>query len=438
MLSPAFDVGHALDEGRWTPYQKLLVALSAVTIIFDGIDNQLLGVAIPSLMREWAASRAAFAPVASLGLFGMMVGGAIAGIAGDRFGRRKLLLLSMTLFGMSTLGMAGVQTIRALAILRFITGLGLGGALPNAAALSAEYVPRNRRALAVTLTIVCVPLGASLAGLIAARALPAFGWRGLFAGGGTLPLLTAAALFTVLPESPRYLARHRERWVELAALLRRMGHTLEETAVFHDETVAPRSGSRVADLFSEGYARDTVLLWIAFFSCLVAIYLGFTWLPSVIAGAGLASLSSTSVGVFNLGGVAGALAGGVLITRFGSRAPMLLMAAGAAVGCIFLSRMTLDAHTSVAALLGALTFTGGLTNAVQTTLYALAGHVYPTRVRATGIGTAASVGRAGAVLSGYAGPWALAYGGSAAFFALMGASVFVTLLALAGVHRHVE
>ena len=438
MLSPAFDVGHALDEGRWTAYQKLLVALSAVTIVFDGIDNQLLGVAIPSLMREWAASRAAFAPVASLGLFGMMVGGAIAGIAGDRFGRRKLLLLSMTLFGLSTLGMAGVQTIRALAILRFITGLGLGGALPNAAALSAEYVPRNRRALAVTLTIVCVPLGASLAGLIAARALPAFGWRGLFAGGGTLPLLTAAALYTVLPESPRYLARHRERWDELAALLRRMGHILEQTAAFQDETVAPRSGSRVADLFSDGYARDTILLWIAFFSCLVAIYLGFNWLPSVIAGAGLASLSSTSVGVFNLGGVAGALAGGVWITRFGSRAPMILMAAGAAAGCIFLSRMPLDAHTSAAALLGALTFTGGLTNAVQTTLYALAGHVYPTRVRATGIGAAASVGRAGAVLSGYAGPWILAFGGSAAFFVLMGASVFVTLLALAGVRRHVE
>lgn len=437
MLSPAFDVGSALDEGHWTPYQKLLVALSAVTIVFDGIDNQLLGVAIPSLMREWGAARAAFAPVASLGLFGMMVGGAIAGIAGDRFGRRKLLLLSMTLFGVSTLGMAGVQTIRALAILRFITGLGLGGALPNAAALSAEYVPRSRRALAVTLTIVCVPLGASLAALIAARALPAIGWRGLFAGGGALPLLTAAALYTVLPESPRYLARNRERWDELAALLRRMGHSLEQTSAFEDGAGAAKSGSRVADLFSAGYARDTVLLWIAFFSCLVAIYLGFTWLPSVIAGAGLPSLASTSVGVFNLGGVAGALAGGVAITRYGSRTPMLLMAAGAAAGCILLSRMPLGPQTSATALLAALTYTGGLTNAVQTTLFALAGHVYPTRVRATGIGAAASVGRAGAVLSGYAGPWALAYGGNAAFFMLMGASVFVTLLALAAVRRHV-
>jgi len=191
------------------------------------------------------------------------------------------------------------------------------------------------------------------------------------------------------------------------------------------------------DLFRDGYARDTMLLWIAFFSCLVAIYLGFNWLPSVVAGAGLGSVASTSVGVFNLGGVAGALGGGPIITRFGSRWPMLAMAAGAATGCVFLSRLPLDAHTSVVTLLAALTFAGGLINALQSTLYALAGYAYPTSIRATGIGAAASFGRIGAALSGYAGPWALAYGGTPSFFLLMGASVFVTLLALAAVQRHV-
>src|SRR6516225_2269901 len=111
MLSPAFDVGQALDEGRWTAYQKTLVALAALTILFDGIDNQLLGVTIPSLMREWGLARAAFAPVASLSLFGMMVGGAIAGIAGDRFGRRRALFVSMSVFGVCTLGVAAVHSI---------------------------------------------------------------------------------------------------------------------------------------------------------------------------------------------------------------------------------------------------------------------------------------------------------------------------------------
>jgi len=436
MPLPAVDVGRVLDEGRWTPYQKVLVAFAALAILFDGIDNQLLGVAIPSLMREWGLGRAAFAPVASLSLFGMMLGGAIAGIAGDRFGRRSILFVNMCVFGVCTLGVATVQDVRAFAALRFVTGLGLGGAIPNATALAAEYVPRRRRALAVTLTIVCVPLGASLAGLIATALLPIIGWRGLFTAGGICPLLIAAALSRVLPESPRYLARHRERWDELAALLRRMGHTLDASSTFSSEASSSTRG-RVVDLFRNGYAADTFLLWIAFFSCLVAIYLGFNWLPSVVAGAGLASVSSTAVGVFNLGGVAGALGGGAVITRYGSRWTMLAMAVGAVAGCVFLSRLLLDAHTSVFTLLAALTFAGGLINALQSTLYALAGHVYPTSVRATGIGAAASFGRIGAVLSGYAGPWALASGGTPSFFLLMGGAVVVTFVALAGVRRHV-
>lgn len=438
MQSSSFDVGRALDEGRWTAYQKSLVALAALTIIFDGIDNQLLGVTIPSLMREWGLARAAFAPVASLSLFGMMVGGAIAGVAGDRFGRRRILFISMSVFGLCSLGVAAVHSIRALAALRFITGLGLGGAIPNATALAAEYVPRSRRALAVTLTIVCVPLGASLAGLIATPLLPAIGWRGLFVAGGVCPILIAAALYPVLPESPRYLARHRERWDELAALLRRMGHTLEQSSVFADDSPGIARHGRVADLFTDGYARDTILLWLAFFSCLVAIYLGFNWLPSVVSGAGLGRVSSLSVGLFNLGGVAGALGGGALITRYGSRWTMLAMAAGAVAGCVFLSRLRLDPDMSVFTLLAGLTFAGGLINALQSTLYALAGHVYPTSVRATGIGAAASVGRIGAVLSGYAGPWALTSGGTPSFFLLMGASVFVSMLALAAMQRHVR
>ena len=134
----------------------------------------------------------------------------------------------------------------------------------------------------------------------------------------------------------------------------------------------------------------------------------------------------------------GALSGGVLITRFGSRSTMLTMAAGAVVGAIALSRMPLHAGTDVVRLLAMLAFTGGLINAVQTTMYALAAHVYPTSMRSTGVGAASAFGRIGAVLSGYAGPWALAYAGAASFFGLMGAAVFVTLIALACVRRHIE
>jgi len=403
------------EDGPWTPYQKWLVCLTAVTIVFDGMDNQLLGITIPALTVDWHVARTAFAPVVSLGFLGMIVGGAAAGFWGDRVGRRIALLTSIAVFGVCTLAIALVDGLASLAALRFLTGLGLGGAMPNATALAAEYVPRNRRALAVTITVVCVPLGGTLAGLFAIRALPVIGWRGMFVTGGVLPLLTAAALFRVLPESPRFLAE-------------RAGHGGGQ-----------RGHVRVRDLFSSDYRRDSLALWTAFFSCLLSVYLGFSWLPSIIAGAGLGpALASSGITVFNLGGVVGALCGGALITRFGSRPTMLAMAAGAVAGAFALSRTPLHASTDVFALLAMLAFTGGLINAVQTTMFALAAHVYPTAMRSTGVGAAAAFGRIGAVLSGYAGPWALAYAGSASFFGLMGAAVFVTLIALACVRRHID
>jgi hypothetical protein len=151
--APSIDVGRLLDEGSWGTQQKLFVLLTALTIVFDGIDNQLLGVVVPSMMRDWALPRSSFAPIVASGMFGMMVGGAIAGLVGDRIGRRVALIGSVILFGVMTLAAAAVNGVIALAVLRFIAGLGLGGAIPNAAALASEYVPKRHRPFAVTLTI---------------------------------------------------------------------------------------------------------------------------------------------------------------------------------------------------------------------------------------------------------------------------------------------
>ncbi len=440
MITPqtAVDAGRLIDDGRWGGYQRWLVALAALTIIFDGIDNQLLGVTIPSIMAEWHVPRSAFSPVVSLGFVGMMIGGAAAGMAGDRFGRRGALLASMALFGLCTLAVSFAPSVAALAILRLIAGIGLGGAMPNAAALAAEYVPARNRALAVTLTIVCVPLGGTLAGLIAIPALPAFGWRALFVMGGIVPLVAAVALMRVLPESPRYLASRPARWNELRALLRRMGHAVGDDAIFRARHTPVAAQASFADLFTPSYRRDTFALWLAFLSCLLAVYLVFSWLPSVLSGASLgAAVASTGITVFNLGGVVGAIIGGVLIGRFGSRTTMLSFTVGAIAGALALSATPITAHASVTRIIVLLAFTGGMINAAQTTMFALAAHVYPTAMRATGVGTAVSIGRAGAVLSGYAGPWALGYSGSTSFFGLIAAALCVTLIALAIVQRHV-
>jgi AAHS family 4-hydroxybenzoate transporter-like MFS transporter len=432
------DVDRILNESRWTGYQQWLVFLTALTIIFDGFDNQLLGVALPTIMREWSVTRGAFAPVVSLGYLGMMIGGTLAGYAGDRIGRRNALLGCLVLFGVATVAVAMVDDVSSLGILRLIAGIGLGGAMPNAAALAAEYVPLRQRPFAVTLTIVCVPLGATLAGFAAIAALPTIGWRGLFLIGGATPIVGAIVLRWLMPESPRYLVRHPSRWRELAALLRQMGHDVRDEATFVRPADSTVSQPSLMSIFGRELRVDTLALWAAFFSCLFAVYLGFAWLPTILTGAGLPStVGSTGLTAFNLGGVVGALAGGKLLTRFGSRIIMVGMTAGAVVCALVMSRMSITAQSAVLPILVMLTLTGGLINAVQTTMFALAAHVYPTAIRAGGVGTVVAFGRLGAILVGYAGPWALEYRGSESFFWLMAAALVVTCLSLATVQRHV-
>ena len=432
------DVDRILNESRWTGYQRWLVFLTALTIIFDGFDNQLLGVALPTIMREWSVTRGAFAPVVSLGYLGMMIGGTLAGYAGDRIGRRNALLGCLAIFGVATIVIAMVNDVGTLGILRLIAGVGLGGAMPNAAALAAEYVPLRQRPFAVTLTIVCVPLGATLAGFAAIAALPNIGWRGLFLIGGATPIVGAIALRWLMPESPRYLVRHPSRWRELAAMLRQMGHDVPDQATFVRPADSTVSQPSLMSIFGGELRVDTLALWAAFFSCLFAVYLGFAWLPTILTGAGLPStVASSGLSAFNLGGVVGALVGGKLLTRFGSRSIMVGMTAGAVVCALVMSRMSITAQSAVLPILVMLTLTGGLINAVQTTMFALAAHVYPTAIRAGGVGTVVAFGRLGAILVGYAGPWALEYRGSESFFWLMAAALVVTCLALAAVRRHV-
>jgi MFS transporter, AAHS family, 4-hydroxybenzoate transporter len=432
------DVGRLLDEGRWTAYQKWLIALTALTIVFDGIDNQLLGVAIPTIMRDWAVPRAAFAPVVSIGVAGMILGSAAAGLAGDRFGRRAALLGSLMLFGLTTAAAALAASPSQLAFLRFLAGTGLGGAIPNATALAAEFAPRRVRPIAVALTIVCVPLGGTIAGLLGVRLLPILGWRALFVAGGIAPVLAALALIRAIPESPRYLVRHPGRWTDLARTLERMGHAVPAGATFVDQVDAVTDAPTLRSLFAPGRRRDTLALFGAFLSCLLAVYLAFSWLTSVLTNGGFdPATANVGITAFNLGGVVGAVAGSVVISVLGSRLPMLAMAAGAAAGAVGLATMRIAVSEPVWPIIALLTLTGGLINAVQTTMYGLAAHVYPGAVRATGVGASASVGRLGAILSGYLGAWAIDAGGSESFFVAMAAAMGATFLALALVQRHV-
>ena len=431
-----FDVGAALDEGQWGGYQKLLVFATALTIVLDGFDNQLFGAAIPALMNEWKLPSTAFAVVLTSGMIGMMLGGAIGGYVGDKFGRRVALLGSVATFGVLTLLLYFANSISTLVALRFLAGLGLGGAMPSAAAISSEYVPRRKRPAAVTLTVVCVPLGGALAGYIGGLILPSLGWRALFLMGGMLPLALAAVLLKVLPESPRYMARMRERWPELRVMLRRLGHSVPDDAAFVDGTEKAVVRTSMRELFVPEYRWDTLALFASFLFCLFGAYLGTNWVPAMLRNARF-DVGTASYGLlaWNLGGVAFALMGAVVIMRLGSRLAMLMLAAGGVAGCVVLATMVI-APDSTLAVFVMLAVTGGFINATQTTMYALAAHVFPTSIRGTGVGTAVAFGRIGGVLSPIIGAPVLQNGASP-YFMLIAATMTATFGSLAAVRRHI-
>jgi AAHS family 4-hydroxybenzoate transporter-like MFS transporter len=430
------DVGPLLDGSRWSAYQKAVTLLAALAVTFDGFDIQILAFAIPSIMREWHVARSAFAPVAALGLAGMAVGSPLAGYCGDRLGRRLTLIGCVLVFGLATIATAFAHTLTELGILRTIAGIGVGGALPNASALTAEFAPLRRRAMAVTLTIVCVPLGGMVAGLVAAQVLPAMGWRALYLIGGAAPLLYALVLLVALPESPRFLARHAERTGELIRILWRMGHTVAEDTIFSGGPEWEGKAGSLAELFAPGLLRDTIGLWIAFFASLVGQYLVLGWLPAMLSAQGLdIRTASSGLAAYNFGGVLGVLLCAAIITTIGSRRPMLSAAIGGGTTALALMFVRMGPADGYALLIAGFALTGFFLHAVQTTMFALASHVYPTRVRASGVACAAATGRVGGMLSSFAGA-AIIQAGSRIYLLVLAGATAVTFVGLAIVRNH--
>lgn len=431
------DIGGILDYGPFTPMQRVVVMLAAFAIVMDGFDGQLIGFAIPALIQEWGITRTAFAPAVAAGLVGMAVGSASAGLVADRIGRRLVLVASVFLFGAATCAIGFAPDVATLAVLRFVAGLGIGGALPSASTMTAEFTPVRRRTLAVTATIVCYPLGGMLAGLFATAILPLFGWRGLFWIGGALPVAYSLLLLATLPESPRYLARQQGRWAELRSLLARMARPTRPGAVFVDaveQATEQRAG--FASLFERDRVRDTLAIWAGFFMVMLATYSAFSWLPTMLAAEGLPmTLASSGLTAYNLGGVLGALGCALAITRFGSRRALIVCCLGAASSAFVLKGMDI-AHNTTGLMVG-LGLHGLFVNAVQAPMYALCAYVYPTIVRATGTASALSFGRLGAILSSFAGAAVITAGGASAYLSLLGFAMVFALVALAIVKHHI-
>jgi AAHS family 4-hydroxybenzoate transporter-like MFS transporter len=391
----AVDVSELLDTQKVSPFQIRVLVLCALAVMLDGFDTQAIGYAAPDVARDLHLDHTALSPVFASGLTGLMIGALTLGPVADRFGRRLIIIASTTLFGLVSLATAMASSVSSLMILRFIGGLGLGGVMPNAIALTSEYCPRRSRGTMVMVMFCGFPIGATIAGFAAAAIIPTFGWRGMFVLGGVLPLLLAPVLFAMLPDSIRYLVLRGKREARVAGLLKQLYPQLvfasEITFVIREKS-AP--GAAIGHLFRQGRRWPTLLLWIVFFASLLDLFLLSNWLPTVFHDAGISlSLSVIATALFQGGGVLGSLALGRIVDRFGAYRVLSLTYL---VGAIFVA--LLGPQHSIIAIMGC-TFCAGIgIIGGQTGANVLAASIYPTFIRSTGVGWALGIGRIGSIV----------------------------------------
>ncbi len=431
-----FDVTQAIDDGQFTLLQKLTYVLAALAIIVDGFDGQMIGYAIPLIMKEWGVTRAAFSMAVASGLAGMAIGSLSAGVLADKLGRKPVLIASIFLFGVSTMLIGQAADVATIALIRFFAGLGIGAALPAATTLTAEYIPLRYRTMAVTTAIVCYPAGGMLAGLAAAQILPSQGWRGFFLFGGAMAIAYAAFLIFTLRESPKYLARQSSRWEELRTLMTRMAHEVAHVREFTDGIVESAKRGNIAELFRQGRASDTSWMWLAFFMIQLSIYTAYSWLPTMLTTEGLSpALAGMGLTAYNFGGIFGAILCAAAINRYGSRWPMIFWAAMSAVTAVGLKAVHITEAPEI--FLWGLGLHGLFVTALQCSMFALCAHIYPTTIRTTGAASAMAFGRIGAFTSAFAGAAMSTAGGASAYLNLLGGSMVVTMVGLAMVRGHI-
>ena len=389
------DVAEFIDAQPVGGFQFRLLLTCAAVLFLDGFDTQAIGYVAPALAKEWGLTKAVLGPVFSAGLVGLMIGALVFGPLADRVGRKKIIILSTLAFGIGALVTAFVQDVNTLLAIRFLTGLGLGGAMPNAIALTSEFNPRRRRATMVMIMFCGFSVGAALGGLLAAALIPYFGWRSVFVVGGVAPLLLVPILALRLPESVRFLAlsgRAHERVAQLLGFINPKAAFAPATQfVVHEPELA---GIPVLHLFRDGRTLVTLLLWVVFFMSLLDIYFLANWLPTVLNDLGASVSSAALIGsMLQVGGVVGTFALGSIIDRFSFRALALVyFIAVFAVGAIGQLGQSV-VFVTMAIFAAGFCIVGG-----QIAANALAAAFYPTSLRATGVGWALGIGRVGSIV----------------------------------------
>ncbi|WP_299071102.1 MFS transporter [Accumulibacter sp.] len=374
-------------------------ALALLVMVTDGFDVAVMGYVAPELLREWGLSAENMVPALSATIIGMMIGGPLAGIMGDRFGRRPVLISCLIWLGILTLSTMAVRNVVELTALRLLAGISLGGAIPVAAALMAEFSPRRYRGRILVGVLTGVTIGIALPGIATALLVPTFGWKSLLLVGGLVPLLIAAISCYFLPESLRYLLSRPDKSKEL----RRIARQLRPDLAIDDDvaiTAPPDEGCALdrpslSLLFRGEFRWVTPCLWLAQAAIQAASFFVLTWLPTLLQSSGeSASQAGLNSSLFSIGGLLSALIFVVTVDRWGA----VILATCCFCGVPLVAMMT---SFGGAPYLHAATIAGAGFCVIggQLCITVLLGLFYPTSIRSSGIGTTQAVGRIGALLA---------------------------------------
>jgi MFS transporter, AAHS family, 4-hydroxybenzoate transporter len=390
---PEINVMELIDAHGLSQAQIAVVVLCGLIAVFDGLDLQAIGLAAPALAAALHIAPPALGPVFGAALAGLAVGAFGLGLAADRIGRKRVLIGSTVCFGVFTLCTAFASSLNVLLIFRFCTGLGLGGAMPSFISLGAEYVPRRLRATVVSGLWTGFPIGGVIGGLLASILIPRWGWPSIFWVGGTLPLLLAAVLWFVLPESIGFLVSRNASPQRIARLLARVcpGAQASSHARFVlGEERAP--GVPVRQLFRAGRAGGTLLLWASFFIAFMMLVTNSAWSPTLLHLEGIeVAQSAIAMATFNFGSVIGTSLAGWLISRLGvvGVLPVSCIGGALAIGSVGYAAHSVLLVTFLEGLFGL--FLG----CASSGLIVLAALFYPTAIRSTGVGWSMGMGRIG-------------------------------------------